>query len=252
MNRKKSNKEKLKEWKRAQKDAFEKSLPFPRRIFEKLMDYLDLELGRNSCKDNYLFTEEYLLKCGIELEKYVDFFIEHGGGCDCEVLANMDELFEKQEVIETIEFIKPNQPKSKSKAEILKSIDLPEFKISKIPKPWKLRKKGNRYEFRLGKSYDIFIKKMKRVSDEKWGDASFWIGRWNQLNRNELEGDKDVIYSEILEYELVIAKSKKWAPTYIWIRSKKPKKWMLQFQTSSQRLKSDLEFIKTLLKEIED
>ena len=106
--------------------------------------------------------------------------------------------------LEPIEITKSNQPKSKS--ETLKSINLAEFKMAKIPKPWKLIKKGNRYEFRLGKSADIVIKKMKRVSDEKWNDTSFWIGRWNQLQRNELEGAKDVGYKEILDYELVIAK----------------------------------------------
>ncbi len=250
MSRKNSNKEKLKEWKKVQKNTFEKSLPFPRRIFEKLMDYLDVKLGSNSCRNDYQLAKQYLSKCGIQIEDHIDFFMNHGGNCDCEILANMDELFEPQESIEPIEITKSNQPKSKS--ETLKSINLAEFKMAKIPKPWKLIKKGNRYEFRLGKSADIVIKKMKRVSDEKWNDTSFWIGRWNQLQRNELEGAKDVGYKEILDYELVIAKSKRWAPTYVWIRSKKPKKWMLEFHTSSQRLRSDLESIKVMLNEIED
>jgi len=94
MSKKKQNREKIKNWKREQDDIFLKSLPFSKEIFQRLMDFLDIKLGQKMCQHNYKISSKFLAELDIKIDDHIDFFENHGGGCDCEILANMDELFE--------------------------------------------------------------------------------------------------------------------------------------------------------------
>ncbi len=248
MTRKEQNREKLKKWKKEQEISFLKTLPLPKRVFQKLMDFLDIELGANSCQHDYSLSNKFLFRFETKVEDHLDFFINHGGGCDCEILANMDELFEEP----ALNINPPKRKIKEVKITKLNSLELKDFGINEIPKPWKLRVKGKKYEFILGKNKDIVLKKVKVIDDKNWIDPSFWEKRWNQYNRNELDGKKEVEYITNDRYEFVITKSKKWSPTYVWIRPKVSQKWLLEFHTNSVRLKSDLNDINNLLNKIKE
>jgi len=47
------------------------------------------------CNHNYQLTKEFLKSKNIENDKIFDWFREQGGYCDCEILFNIEERFEK-------------------------------------------------------------------------------------------------------------------------------------------------------------
>lgn len=59
-------------------------------MIKRLLDYLDdnLEVG---CKHDYILTKLFCQENNIDFNRIVDWLREHGGYCDCEVLANVEE-----------------------------------------------------------------------------------------------------------------------------------------------------------------
>ena len=77
---------------RREKETFEKSLPMSRKIFQLLFDFLDNELS--DCDDTLKLTQEFLQESKIaNVDLVIQWLEEHGGYCDCEVLANIEEEF---------------------------------------------------------------------------------------------------------------------------------------------------------------
>lgn len=94
-NEKERRKQLRNEWKQKQHDEFENSLPMERKVFEKLFDHLDHQLEKNGCDDTNKITTEFLKKNKISnVENVIIWLAEHGGYCDCEILANVEEKFE--------------------------------------------------------------------------------------------------------------------------------------------------------------
>lgn len=83
-------KELLKKYINDQKDDFEKSLPFSKDLFEKLLDTLDERLEIDGCDDILKYTIKFLKENKLPLENAISWLNENGGYCDCEVLANTE------------------------------------------------------------------------------------------------------------------------------------------------------------------
>jgi malonyl CoA-acyl carrier protein transacylase len=91
------NKKELKnKYEHQQQEEFENSLPTDSEIFEKLFDYLDEEL-ENGCNHTLHLTETFLTSEKVNnVDEIKGWLRDNGGFCDCEVLANIEELFEKE------------------------------------------------------------------------------------------------------------------------------------------------------------
>lgn len=87
-----------KQYKDEQKNKFIDSLPISRDIFHDLFDYLDERLSEEYCNHNLEMTEEFLKQRNIPIQEVEDWLIENGSGCDCEVLANVEDLFDKYNI----------------------------------------------------------------------------------------------------------------------------------------------------------
>ncbi|MBD3903520.1 DUF2695 domain-containing protein [Chryseobacterium sp. Ch-15] len=75
---------------------FEKFLPISREDFQNLFDYLDENLEENNCDNSLKLTKQFLETNQIQnIEEVENWLKENGGFCDCEVLYNVEELFEK-------------------------------------------------------------------------------------------------------------------------------------------------------------
>ena len=83
----------LAEYKRYQKEAFLASLPMPAELFRELFDYLDEQLGEMGCQHNLRLTEDFLQEHNCDTEAVLEWLRDNGGGCDCEVLGNIEEKF---------------------------------------------------------------------------------------------------------------------------------------------------------------
>ena len=80
--------------KKAEKE-FENSLPMSRDSFKNLFDYLDKELNEKGCDDTNSLTKTFLLQLDAQnVEKVLEWLVNYGGYCDCEILANGEEQFE--------------------------------------------------------------------------------------------------------------------------------------------------------------
>lgn len=74
---------------------FEKSLPISKELFQNLFDFLDEELEKNGCDDRLKLTKQFLETNQIQnIDEVKSWLKENGGFCDCEVLYNVEELFE--------------------------------------------------------------------------------------------------------------------------------------------------------------
>lgn len=85
----------LEDQKKKADQEFETSLPTSRENFIKLFDYLSRHLGDKDCDDTNILTRTFLVNFNVDnVEDVLDWLAEHGGYCDCEILANVEEQFE--------------------------------------------------------------------------------------------------------------------------------------------------------------
>jgi hypothetical protein len=57
----------------------------------RLFEYVDYMWAENGCDHTLRHTRQYIRQQGLPEEELVEWLTEHGGGCDCEVLANVAE-----------------------------------------------------------------------------------------------------------------------------------------------------------------
>jgi hypothetical protein len=81
-----------KAWREQENQKLVASIPMPKEVLGELFDHLDEALCE-SCDHSLRFTIAYLQSKKLEVERVVPWLREHGGYCDCEVLANVEEKF---------------------------------------------------------------------------------------------------------------------------------------------------------------
>lgn len=90
----KAEKKRLKqEFRKREKQEFIDSLPISQELFKQLFDCLDDRLQEQGCNHTLDITLEFLENNNIPTNNVVGWLNEHGGYCDCEVLANVEEHF---------------------------------------------------------------------------------------------------------------------------------------------------------------
>ena len=67
-------------------------MPISRGALAGLFAHLDQELAAG-CDHSLRFTRGYLLAHGLPEEVVLAWLLKYGGGCDCEVLANVEEAW---------------------------------------------------------------------------------------------------------------------------------------------------------------
>jgi Protein of unknown function (DUF2695) len=89
--RKRELKRKAKEAMRAANEAewYTRMVLSPEQL-KLLLDHLDKELGKQGCDHTLRLTTAWGEQHGIEIKSLTDSMHHFGGGCDCEVLANVD------------------------------------------------------------------------------------------------------------------------------------------------------------------
>jgi hypothetical protein len=77
-----------------QRSEFEKNMPMEREKFRDFFDYLDEKLPVIGCDHTNKMARKYLVKIGQNnIENILEWLAENGGYCDCEILANVEDLF---------------------------------------------------------------------------------------------------------------------------------------------------------------
>lgn len=83
-----------KAFKQQENETFIASLPMKVNSFNDLFEDLDVKLSDEPCNHTLANTEAFLHQQELPVQKVILWLNEHGGYCDCEVLANVEEKFE--------------------------------------------------------------------------------------------------------------------------------------------------------------
>ncbi len=87
----------LQQYKENQKNAFLNSLPMSVEDFKKLFDFLDE--SEDDCENSFNQTLQFLNTIECDFDAVLRWLAENGGGCDCEVLYNIEEIFEEYNIL---------------------------------------------------------------------------------------------------------------------------------------------------------
>lgn len=248
---KEKRKEILKQLAQQELIKFRKSLPINESIFPKLFDFLDLELENHGCSHTSTLTKTFLQKNGIlNIIEVTEWLADNGGYCDCEILANVEDLFDylNQKQINPI----PKKDISKQKINSLKT-DFG-FSIEEIPSPWNLietiSKNSKEYQFQIGKNNICTVSLQTDYSLFQSNNDELWKNLW--INETELKYNLDDITIERIQlgnYLVIIAKTKNWTPVKIWC-NKENTNWFLKMNTELSRHKGDIKELEKLLNNI--
>lgn len=201
-------------------------------------------IGKNGSGDLLVLIEKEPKKLGEEIYVWYheeDKLIKVGENIND---YEKDEFFNTED-IDTI-VIKRQEERIK-----LNELILSDFIIKNIPKPWKLFRCVDKYEFQFGKKSEINITLIESLNHIDFRNEDFWKEQWVKLTELDDELDFEVVYNELDNFEMVIVKTKKWMPVLIWIKLKKTSKFWLLFRTESVRFKGDINELRNLLKNIE-
>lgn len=78
------------QYKQSERADWEARLPLAVDDLEELLNHLDSHVGQDGCDHSFRHTEAWLAAHDHDVNCAVAGFREMGGGCDCEVLANVD------------------------------------------------------------------------------------------------------------------------------------------------------------------
>jgi hypothetical protein len=81
----------LRQWKGQQRAAARAALPLPDEQLQALFDALDRELPARGYDRSRRLTRSFLERGGLPVDEVFAWLDQHGGFCDCEVLANVEE-----------------------------------------------------------------------------------------------------------------------------------------------------------------
>jgi Protein of unknown function (DUF2695) len=82
------------------------SLPVPAPVLKALFDYLDARLESSECDDTLRHVREFTHGHSLPEEAVVRWLEGNGGHCDCEALANVEQVVE--DAVPGYEKLKPS------------------------------------------------------------------------------------------------------------------------------------------------
>lgn len=81
-----------KAWREQERQKLLVSIPMPHQDLRDLFDLLD-DAGGVDCDHTLRVSIRFLQGRGLDMDRIVPWLREHGGYCDCEVLANVEGKF---------------------------------------------------------------------------------------------------------------------------------------------------------------
>lgn len=92
---KQSRKAALTAWKAEQRSATRAGFPLPPDQLSALFDALDTQLPRRGCDHSFRLVREWCNAAGVEATLVESWMRDNGGYCDCEALANTEQVFQE-------------------------------------------------------------------------------------------------------------------------------------------------------------
>ena len=237
----------LKRWKDAERAGLLAGMPLSPDELHWLVDYLDVNL--ESCDHTTRLTEVFLDVEHLDRDRILSWLGEHGGGCDCEVLANLADL---DDSLQTPAPIPPISVRPKQ-ARAPRSLDtVTGWNLAKLPAPWRI---ANGYaateplRLELGKKGVCSIEIVESPLPSGESSDEFWAGLW--CDRTELEpgGALQVTHGALSlpgGFASTLVRSPSWTPVYCWVVPA-ANSWHLEIRTELSRCAGDLPQVSSLI-----
>jgi hypothetical protein len=81
-----------KAWREQENQKLLASIPMAKAELRELFDLLDVSLS-DGCDHTLRYSTDFLERKKLDVPRVTSWFHEHGGYCDCEVLANVEDEF---------------------------------------------------------------------------------------------------------------------------------------------------------------
>lgn len=90
-----SSREAKAEWRQQQRSSARAAFPLSDDQLQQMFDWVDRHLETERCDHTLRFTLGWLSAAGLSGERTITWLREHGGYCDCEVIANAADHWEQ-------------------------------------------------------------------------------------------------------------------------------------------------------------
>ena len=238
------------------------AMPLKPQRLRQLINYVDGSLYQaGGCDSTLMFTRCFLESERFDVETVVEWLRNNGGGCDCEVVANLDDLsmdaLERSRAPKTPPAARPPVERKEQAERSLETVTGWDF--STLPTPWRV---ANRYkpeeplQLEFGKkgrcTLTVFEKALPRgdrESDEYWVKVAQASER-RERNRFYREGEYAVAHGELElpeGFHSVTVRST-WGLRF-WIVPERAK-WFLEGTSETLRYKTDKPEIEAIIRHL--
>ena len=83
-----TDRDRKKAWKQRQRDAARSEFPLPSDLLEAMFSAIEEQVENDGCDHSHRFTKQWLKDNQQSPDQVVAWLEQHGGFCDCEVIAN--------------------------------------------------------------------------------------------------------------------------------------------------------------------
>jgi hypothetical protein len=245
---KQNRKAALNQWKHAERADLVAGMPLSPEQLHRLLDYVDANL--QACNHTTKLTAIFLNVEQLEKDTVLSWLGEHGGYCDCEVLANLAELDHSFQAPSPVPRIATREKQNRTP----RSLEtVTGWRLANLPAPWRV---ANLYvpnesiRLGLGKKDGCTVTIVEspmssgdQSSDEYW--SSLWYARTEPPSRGTMQVTHGALaLPEGLASTLVRTPS--WIPVYCWVVPA-AKSWHLEIRTELNRCAGDLPQISSLI-----
>ncbi|MDR2905926.1 MAG: DUF2695 domain-containing protein, partial [Helicobacteraceae bacterium] len=213
--------------------------------------FLDRKLQENACQHDFSLLESYCKEKKLDFSLLAEWFQEQGGFCDCEILANVEEQFERLTKPTQKIQSKPTRIVARQKLDAL-TTDFG-FSIKRVPAPWILvaTSQGDKitYQFQIGKKSGFPVMLENDFPIDKLSEDIFLHNYW--ITKTELDGELEftIDRQSIQNFEIVQVRTKRWSPIFVFAY-RQGMKWCLLLRTETARGRNDVRELEKLLKDI--
>jgi uncharacterized protein DUF2695 len=238
----------LKQWKHAERADLLAVMPLSPHQLHRLLVYLDANL--EACDHTTKFTGIFLDVENLDMDKVLAWLREHGGYCDCEVLANLADLDESLQAPPPVPRIltRPKQNRAPRNLDTVTG-----WNLANLPAPWRV---ANLYapnepvRLELGKKGGCTITIVE--SPLPAGDQSsdeFWSILWYARTELPPRGALQVTHAALAlpeGFESTLVRSASWIPVFCWVVTT-ANSWHLEIRTELNRCAGDLPQVSSLI-----
>src|SRR6516225_8220645 len=123
----------LKQWKHAERADLVAGMPLSPEQLHRLLDYLDAHL--KACDHTTRLTAIFLHVEQLDKDTVLSWLGEHGGYCDCEVLANLTDLDDSLQAPAPVPRIVTRQKQNRTPRDL---VTVTGWNFSNLPTPWRV------------------------------------------------------------------------------------------------------------------